>query len=331
MVAWVEDVCALVKPGHGGTKMARILVTGAGGFIGSALCPALAARGHDVVAGLRRPATAPVTGERVVLGDILPATDWSAVLRGVDIAIHLAQRAHAGPDPAVLSAEPRAVAALARALAASGGRRLVLVSSVKAMGEATAPGRPFRADDEPRPEDAYGRAKLAGERAAAEAARAGDVELVVIRPPLVYGPGVRGNFAALLRLAASGAPLPFAAIDNRRSLICRDNLVDLLAAAATHPAAARGCWLARDGDDLSTPELIRALAAGLGRAPRLFPVPGALFAALRPLPGIGPRLARLTRSLQVDDGATLERLGWRPPLAAADALAAVARAFAAGL
>ena len=309
--------------------MARILVTGAGGFIGAALCPALAARGHGVVAGLRRAASGPVAGEPLVLGDISPGTDWRAALRGIDIVIHLAQRAHAGPDPAALTAEPRAVAALANALAAAGGRRLVLVSSVKAMGEATAPGRPFRATDEPRPDDAYGRAKLAGERAAA-AARDG-VELVVIRPPLVYGPGVRANFAALVRLAGSGLPLPFAAVDNRRSLICRDNLVDLLAIAATHPAALDRPLLARDGDDLSTPDLIRALAGGLGRAPHLFPVPGALFAALRPLPGIGPRLARLTLSLQVDDGATRGALGWRPPIAAAAALAATARTFAAGL
>ncbi len=311
--------------------MARILVTGAGGFIGAALCAALAARGHAVVAGLRRAAAAPAAGETVVLGDISAATDWSAALRGVDTVIHLAQRAHAGPDPAALAAEPRAVAALARALAPAGGRRLLLVSSIKAMGEVTAPGRPFRADDEPRPGDFYGRAKLAGERAAAEAVRGSGVELVVIRPPLVYGPGVRANFAALIRLAASGMPLPFAAIDNRRSLISRDNLVDLLAAVATHPAAAGGCWLARDVDDLSTPELIRALAAGLGRAPRLFAAPNRLFGALRPLPGIGPRVARLTLSLQVDDNATREKLGWRPPAAAAAALAAAAQAFAAGL
>ena len=309
--------------------MARILVTGAGGFIGRALCPTLAARGHDVVAALRRVAPEGIAPpiETIPLGDIGPTTDWSAALRGTETVIHLAQRAHTGPDPRVLAAEPGAIAALIRALAAASGRRLVLVSSIKAMGETTTPGRPFRPDDAPRPEDSYGHAKLASERAATAAARAFGVELVVIRPPLVYGPGVRANFAALIRLAGSGLPLPLAAIDNRRSLIFRDNLVDLLAVAATHPAAAGMTLLARDDADFSTPDLIRALATGIGLQARLFPVPNMLFAALRPLPMIGPRLARLTQSLQVDDGATRAVLQWAPPAPAAIGLAATARAF----
>src|SRR3984957_2886078 len=235
-------------------SVARILVTGAGGFIGAALCPALAARGHDVVAGLRRATQAPAGATPVVLGEIGPRTDWSAALRGGEAVIHLAQRAHAGPDAAALAAEPEAVAALARGLAASSGRRLVLVSSVKAMGGATPPGPPFCPADPPRPEDAYGRAKLASERAASAAARDTGIELAIVRPPLVYGPGVRANFAALMRLAGCGLPLPFAAIDNRRSLVFRDNLADLLAVAATHSAAAGMTLLVRD-DDYSTPGL----------------------------------------------------------------------------
>jgi nucleoside-diphosphate-sugar epimerase len=308
--------------------VARILVTGAAGFIGTALCPALAAHGHQVVAGVRRAGVTPPGAEPLVLGDITPATEWKAALGGIETVIHLAQSAHAGPDPSLLAAEPSAVAALARSGAASGVKRLVLLSSVKAMGEATAPGRPFRADDDPRPEDAYGRAKLASERAAAEVP---GIELVIIRPPLVHGPGVRANFRALIRLAASGMPLPFAALHNCRSLICRDNLVALIALAATHPAASGHILMARDGEDLSTPALIRALAAGLGRKARLFAVPAALFAALRPLPRVGPKLSRLTLSLQVDDAPTRALLDWTPPIAAADALTATARAFAAGL
>jgi len=314
--------------GVGAKIVARILVTGAAGLIGTALCPALIARGHRVVAGLRRDAALPPgAAEKVVLGDIGPATDWSMALRGIDIVVHLAQRAHAGTDRRVLATEPAAVADLARAAAAAGAKRLVLLSSIKAMGESTAPGRPFRADDPPRPEDAYGRAKLAGERAGASVP---GIELAVIRAPLVYGPGVRGNFRALIRLVASGAPLPFAALDNRRSLVFRDNLADLIAVAATHPDAIGRTLLVRD-IDIATPDLICALAAALGRRARLFTLPEPLLSLACRLPGIKAPLSRLTRSLAVDDAPTRALLGWSPAVAATDALAATARAVAAGL
>jgi nucleoside-diphosphate-sugar epimerase len=310
--------------------VARILVTGAAGFIGRALCRGLAERGHRAVAGLRRPVPPPSAAEGLLLGDITPDRDWSRALRGVriDIVVHLAQRAHSTADPAALAPEPAAAAALARAAARAGARRFVYLSSITAMGAATAPGRPFQAGDEPRPESPYGYSKLATEQALAEAARDTGIELAIIRPPLVHGPGVRANFRALLRLVASGVPLPFAAVDNRRSLIFVANLVDLLTEAATHPAAAGQVLLAADGADLSAPDLIRLLAAGLGRRAHLFPVPAATFALLRPLPIIGPPLARLTLSLQVDAGATHARLNLRPAISAEDGLTVTARAFA---
>ena len=311
--------------------MARILVTGAAGFIGRALCRGLAERGHRPVAGLRHPAPPPGATEGLLLGDITPERDWSRALRGVriDTIVHLAQRAHSTADPAALAPEPAAAAALARAAARAGARRFVYLSSIVAMGAATAPGRPFRAGDEPRLEGPYGQSKLATEQALAEAARDTGIELAIIRPPLVHGPGVRANFRALLRLLTSGIPLPFAAINNRRSLIFVENLVDLLATAATNPEAAGQTLLCSDGADLSTPDLVRTLGAALNRPARLFPVPNAVFALGRHLPLAGPLLARLTLSLQVDDSATRERLGWAPPVSAAEGLAMTARDFAA--
>ena len=313
--------------------MARILVTGAGGFIGRALCSGLAARGHRVIAGLRRglsQGAPPIEGgEPRILGEIAPGRDWSGVLGDVDIVIHLAQRAHRRAAGEALAGEPEAAAAVARGIARAGGRRLLYMSSIKAMGEATPPGRRFCADDPPRPEDAYGRAKLASERALAEIADETGLELVILRPPLVYGPRVGGNFRALVRLSASGLPLPFAALDNRRSLIFLDNLVDLVAEAALHPAAPGRVVLAADGTDLSTPALIRILARGQDREARLFALPDLVFAALRRLPGLGPVVSRLSLSLQVDDGATRALLGWSPRVAAEAGLALTARAVAA--
>ncbi|HEV2335402.1 MAG TPA: NAD-dependent epimerase/dehydratase family protein [Stellaceae bacterium] len=312
--------------------MARILVTGAGGFIGRALCPVLAGQGHRVIAGLRAdPAPGDPLVERAeprILGEIAPGRHWSAVLGDVDLVIHLAQWAHRRAAGPALKGEPEAAAALARGAVEAGVRRFLYMSSIKAIGEASAPGRRFSADDCPRPADAYGRVKLASERALRRVAAASGLELVIVRPPLVYGPGVGGNFARLMRLSASGLPLPFAAVANRRSLIFLDNLVDLVARAAAHPAAAGRVLLAADGADLSTPELIRALAQAQGRVARLFAVPDAVFAALRRVPGVGIAVSRLTLSLQGDDSLTRAVLGWSPPVAAEAGLVATARALA---
>jgi nucleoside-diphosphate-sugar epimerase len=195
------------------------------------------------------------------------------------------------------------------------------------MGDATAPGAPFRATDPPDPRDPYGRGKLAIERALLGAARESRIEVVILRPPLVYGLGVKGNFRALLRLAASGLPLPFAGIDNRRSLIFIDNLVDLVERVCVHRDAAGRILLTRDAADLSTPELIRVLAAEQGRPARLFRVPRPVMIALCRLPMLGPPLSRLAASLQVDDAETRTVLDWQPPVTAEAGLAATAAAF----
>jgi UDP-N-acetyl-alpha-D-quinovosamine dehydrogenase len=310
-----------------GRAVARILVTGAAGFIGRALCRGLARRGHAVL-GVMRGAAQPVAGAELrPVGDIGPQTDWSDHLAGVDIVVHLATRAHRPPNSAAGEMEVAAAAALAQAAATNGVRRFVLMSSIRAMGSATQPGAPFRIGDPARPDDLYGRTKLAIEGALVAEARRSGLDLVILRPPLVYGPGAKGNLRALIRLVANGLPLPFAGIDNRRSLIFLDNLVDLAAIACFHPAAGGQVLLARDAVDLSTPELVRGLAAGFGCRARLFAAPSAAVAVLRRIPALEPILSPVTLSLQVDDSETRRVLGWSPAVSPEAGLAATARAY----
>ena len=311
--------------------MARILVTGAAGFIGRALCRSLTARGHAILGVTRVPAEQIPEAELRPIGAIGPQTDWSAHLDHIDIVIHLANRAHRQLSQGAKLDEAETAAALLHASAMAGVHRLVHMSSIRAMGDATPPGRPFRCTDPPRPRDAYGRAKLATENALQAAAWATGIELVILRPPLVYGPGVKANFRMLMRLASSGMPLPLAGIDNRRSLIFLDNLVDLATRASLHPDAVGRVWLMRDAPDLSTPELIGALAASLGRPARLFTPPRTVFTTLRHLPYLGGFVNRLTLSLQVEDSETRAALDWRPPVSAKIGLALTTRAFRAGL
>jgi nucleoside-diphosphate-sugar epimerase len=209
---------------------------------------------------------------------------------------------------------------LAEQAAAAGVRRFVFLSSVKVNGEETTSHSPFRADDPPAPKDAYGQSKWEAEEALVEIAERTGMEVVIIRPPLVYGPGVKGNFASMMKWVAKGVPLPLGAIDNRRSLVALDNLVDLITVCIDHPAAANQVFLAGDGEDLSTTELLRRVGKAMGRPARLLPVPTGLLRLGAAMLGKGDMARRLLGSLQVDISRTRDVLGWEPPVSVDEGL-----------
>jgi nucleoside-diphosphate-sugar epimerase len=305
-----------------------VAVIGAAGFVGRGLCARLVASGIPVIAIVRAPSAFPRPVEVRVGGALSAASPWPRLLDGAGTAVHLASRAHAalpaGEIAGWIAAEAATAAAWAAGAAQAGLDRLVLLSSIKVLGEAAAEA-PFTARSSPAPADAYGRAKLAMEQAAREAIADGGPSLAVIRPPLVYGPGVKANFRALLRLADLALPLPLASVANRRSMVALDNLVDLIVTALAHPGAAGGTFLVRDGEDVGTPDLLRRLARHLGRPARLFPFPPALLRAGAALAGRGAQADRVLGSLRVDDGDTRDRLGWTPPVSLDDGLAATCR------
>ena len=301
---------------------APVVVTGAAGFIGRAVVARLTARGTPVVAVVRRPVAATPGVALHAVGDITPATDWAPLLTGARAVVHLASRAHA-PKPAAeqdwIEHEATAAAQLMRAAGRAGVERLVLMSSIKVLGDKT-DHVPFRAGRPATPEDAYGFAKWSIEEAMRGAA--GVTALTIIRPPLVYGPGVKANFRALIQLVDSGMALPLASVTNRRSLIGLDNLVDLVETALAHPAARHGTFLVRDEEEVSTPELVRRIAKALGREIRLFPSPTAVLRLVARILGRGDAAERLFGSLRIDDSATREQLGWRPRVSLDEGLAA---------
>lgn len=298
--------------------MMEVAVTGANGFVGRALMQALAERGYRARGLLRSTST----GDGVAVGNIGPGTDWSDALSGVDTVIHCAARAHVMRDDA---ADPLAefrrvntegTRKLAMDASEQGVRRLVFVSSIKVNGESThfdaGSAAPFRAGDPPAPVDPYGISKWEAESALHSVAAASNLEVVIVRPPLVYGPGVGGNFRSMIDIVRRGIPLPLGLVENSRSLVALPNLVDLLVCCATHPDAAGETFLVSDDEDLSTPELVRRLARAMGKNARLLPVPPALLGWIGRLTGQSDKVERLVGSLQVDIGHTRSRLGWRP-------------------
>ena len=307
------------------TGSGTIVVTGAGGFIGGALVTRLIGQGARVVAQLRRATPLPPDAIAGMIGDITAATDWSAVLRGARTVVHLAGRAHrpTGDDQQWIEGEAAAAAHLGRAAAAAGVERMLLLSSIKVLGERT-PDLPFRAHLRPAPEDAYGLAKWRIEEAVRSATANGPA-LVILRPPLVYGPGVKANFLNLIRLIDRGVPLPLASVDNRRAFIFLDNLIDLIMTTLDHPAAVGGTFLLRDAEEVSTPALIRAIAQALEREAQLFPFPPALLRLAAQLVGKAAVADRLLESLRIDDSLTREKLGWAPRVSLEQGLAETCR------
>ncbi len=308
----------------------NILVTGANGFVGQALCDALRQRNHGVRAIVRR-----VRDDTRVtaLGEIDEKTVWTTALLGIDVVIHLAARVHVMQDSAVdpIAEFSRINTAgtdnLARAAAASGVKRLVYVSSIKVNGEATVGAQKFTEADLPAPQDPYGISKFAAELALHRVAKETPLEIVVVRPALVYGAGVKGNFEHMLQVLMSRIPLPLAAIRNQRSMIYLGNLVDALMTCATHPNAAGNTYLVSDGEDIATPNLLRQLGAALGKSARLFPFPTTWLQVLAQRFGKGAQIARLTQSLKVDSGKIRRDLAWTPPFSLHEGLVITAQSY----
>lgn len=300
-----------------------ILVTGASGFIGRPLCVRLSTMGRRVVPAVRSQQHL----ADVAVGEIGPETAWHAALSECHAVVHLAARVHVMRDKA---ADPLAefrrvnvqgTLTLAHQAVDAGVRRFVMVSSAKVNGESTTPGRPFTAHDTPAPQDAYALSKYEAEQGLHALAAQTGMEVVVVRPPLVYGPGVKANFAAMMRWLAWGIPLPLGSVTrNRRSLVGIDNLVDLLVTCLDNPSAAGQTFLASDGEDLSTAELLYRLGAALGRPACLMPVPESWLSFGARLTGRPEIYQRLCGSLQLDIAHTREQLGWTPPFSVDEGL-----------
>lgn len=309
----------------------HVVVTGAGGFVGRPLCAALMDDGHTVTAIVRDTSKpAPKSSQLIATGDLATFAGWADTLAGADCIIHLAARTHTSDSSAnsadlYEAANVKVTESLAQAANKAGVQRIVFISSIKVNGERTKAGKPFRPGDPPQPEDDYGRSKARAEARLVELA--GGCEYVILRPPLMYGPGVRGNVEKLFSWAYKGMPLPIRSITNRRDVLGVRNFVSLILKAASEPQAANRIFLARDGEPVSTPQLYSAICRAFGTKPLLVPCPVAALDGAARLIGKTAAIEKLIGNLEIDDSETRTVLSWRPHVSMDDELAATARAF----
>ena len=338
-----------------------ILLTGATGFVGSALTQHLHQQGHTLTASVRRITDSlPPSIQQTPIGDLLPDTEWTPALNDVDTIIHLAARVHVMHDIATdpltefRRTNTAATLNLAQQAATAGVRRLIYLSSIKVNGETTAPGQPFTASTSlshrslseaeglsspPRPLrerglggegfllDPYGQSKQEAEQGLRDIAQQTGLEVVIIRPPLVYGAGVKANFHNMMHWLHKGIPFPLGNIHNQRSLVALPNLIDLITTCIDHPAAANQTFLVSDGEDLSTTELLQRLSKALGKPARLLPIPQSWLETALTLLGKRAIAQRLCGNLQIDISKTRDLLGWTPPVSVTEALRQTAEAY----
>ena len=291
-----------------------LLITGANGFVGRAVCQLAQTRGFNIRTITRSPHPE-LPGQNIVSGELSARTDWQSVLANREVVIHLAARVHVMQEQATdplaefRAANVDTTLQLARAAAQQGIRRFIYVSSIKVNGEATLPGQPFRESDTPAPQDAYAISKWEAEQGLQTIAQATGLEIVILRPPLIYGPGVKGNFERLARIASW--PLPLASIHNQRDLLDVNNMADAILLCARHPAAANQTFLVCDGQPISTSELICRLAKENGKSCRLWAFPPALLQLAARIAGKQAVMDRLAGSLELDCGKIRQTLGWK--------------------